>query len=297
MPAVTPEPHQTTALIVNRHGQYLLHLRDANKPISDPGTWSLPGGAREGDETPEEAIARELMEEAGLTIDGLTRFGVVDRPGPDGRPRPHIQIFLGRWDGDPSLIEVGEGIMFAFFDVATMAHLTVAPWAAGVIARHQAAVGPVPPSGGPRAGRGAPNVIGAHLYLERDGEVLLGLRHPDSPFAPLQHHFLAGHCEQESAVACLVREAREEAGLVIDPNDVELVHAVHMLHAPGTRPRLQLVFRARQWKGEPQLLEPDKCVSWDWWPADRLPDPTVPYTRAAIDGIRHGRLYTEMGWA
>ena len=61
-----PEPTQTAALLVNRHGQYLLHLRDAHKPICDPGTWSLPGGAREGTETPAEAIARELLEETGL---------------------------------------------------------------------------------------------------------------------------------------------------------------------------------------------------------------------------------------
>ncbi|MGW6391069.1 hypothetical protein ACWFR1_11300 [Streptomyces sp. NPDC055103] len=44
------------------------------------------------------------------------------------------------------------------------------------------------------------NVIGSHLYLERDGRVLLGLRHPDSAYAPLEHHFLAGHREQESAI-------------------------------------------------------------------------------------------------
>ncbi|MEU1601222.1 hypothetical protein ABZ468_53295 [Streptomyces sp. NPDC005708] len=49
--------------------------------------------------------------------------------------------------------------------------------------------------------------------------------------------------------------------------------------------------------GEPQALEPEKCVSWGWWPADAMPEPTVAYTRAAIDGIRHGRPYTELGWA
>ncbi|WP_327312404.1 NUDIX domain-containing protein [Streptomyces sp. NBC_01235] len=81
-----PEPRQTAALLLNRRGQYLLHLRDAHKPICDPGTWSLPGGAREGDETPEEAVARELLEETGLVLDGLTRYTVVNG---------NIQVFLG----------------------------------------------------------------------------------------------------------------------------------------------------------------------------------------------------------
>lgn len=279
------EPRQTAALLVNRRGQYLLHLRDAHKPICDPGTWSLPGGAREGDETPEEAVARELLEETGLVLDGLTRFTVVD---------DHTRVFLGGWDGDPSRLPVTEGIMFAFFDAATTAQLTMAPWAAEVLARHQAH-GTVPPPRG-HGQQAVPNVVGVHLYLERDGKVLLGLRHHDSPFAPLEHHFLAGHCEQESAVACLIREAREEAGLVIEAEDVELVHAVHVVDTPGTQPRLQLVFRAHRWAGEPRVLEPDKCLGWEWWPLDALPEPLVGYTRAALDGIRNGRLYTELGW-
>ncbi|MET9640114.1 NUDIX domain-containing protein [Streptomyces virginiae] len=143
----------------------------------------------------------------------------------------------------------------------------------------------------------AAHIVGVHLYLERDGKILLGLRHPDCAYAGSTHHFLAGHCEQESAVSCLVREAQEEAGLAIDPADVELVHLLHVVDRPGGQPRMQLVFRARRWLGEPQLREPDRCVSWAWWPLDALPEPIVPYTRAAVEGIRAGRPYTELGWS
>ncbi|MEH0542002.1 NUDIX domain-containing protein [Streptomyces sp. B21-105] len=280
------EPRNSAALLVNRRGQYLLHLRDAHKPICDAGLWSLPGGACEGDETLEEAVVRELLEETGLVLEGLTRYAVVDG----------IQVFLGGWDGDPSRLPVTEGIMFAFFDAATTAHLTMAPGAAQVIARHQAAPVTPRPQPQPPVRETVLNAVGAHLYLERDGEILLGLRHPDSPFAPLKHHFLAGHCERESAVACLVREAREEAGLEIAAGDVELAHVVHVVDSPTGRPRLQLVFRARRWKGEPRLLEPDKCLSWDWWPLDALPEPMVAYARTAVAGIRAGRPYSELGW-
>lgn len=153
---------------------------------------------------------------------------------------------------------------------------------------------PAPPASGHP--RGLAQIIGVHLYAERDGRLLLGLRHPDSAFAPLEHHFLAGHCERESAVACLVREAMEEAGLLIDPADVDLAHAVHVVDAPATSPRLQLVFRASRWRGEPVLREPDKCVAWGWWPLDALPDPMVGYARTAIEGMRAGRFYSEHGW-
>ncbi|MFJ3877843.1 NUDIX hydrolase [Streptomyces sp. NPDC090077] len=64
---------------------------------------------------------------------------------------------------------------------------------------------------------------------------------------------------------------------------------------PGDQPGTGFVFRARRWTGTPEVREPDRCVSWDWWPADALPEPVVPYARTAIEGIRAGRLYSEIG--
>ncbi|MFG2561958.1 NUDIX domain-containing protein [Streptomyces sp. NPDC048496] len=146
--------------------------------------------------------------------------------------------------------------------------------------------------------RGPPrSIVGVHLHLQDEhGRILLGLRHPDSKFAPTAWHFLAGHCEREAAITCLVREAKEEAGLTIDPADVELVHLVHLVDSPGARPRIGLVFRARSWSGTPEILEPDRCVEWRWWDPQDLPVEVVPYIRLAIHGILGGRLYSEIGW-
>ncbi|MGA5065197.1 NUDIX hydrolase [Streptomyces exfoliatus] len=148
-----------------------------------------------------------------------------------------------------------------------------------------------------KAGSGAvKNMIGAHLFLERDGLTLLGLRHPDSAFAPGHWHALAGHVERESVRSFLVREAYEEAGLVIAPADLTLVHTVHVLDRPDADPRIQLFFAASRWSGEPQIREADKCTAWGWWPLDGLPEATVAYTRVAIEGIVAGTAYTELGW-
>ncbi|CAL9360483.1 hypothetical protein SUDANB105_00654 [Streptomyces sp. enrichment culture] len=291
------DPRGTAALLVDSRGRYLLHLRDANKPICDPGTWSIPGGNREGTETCRQAVERELREETGLTVP-LKEFTVVDCVGPDGN-KGRIRVYLGAWDGEADELPCAEGIMFRHFDAATTRYLTMCPWTQEVIDLHQTLtpVPPVAPAQGRTCSRARLNVVGVHLYLEQHGKVLLGLRHPDATFAASTHHFLAGHCEQESAIACLVREAEEEAGLVIDPVHVELAHVVHMVDEPDGQPRIGMVFRAHRWQGEPEVREPDRCVSWDWWPVDALPSRIVPYTRAAIDGIRSGRLYSELGWA
>lgn len=49
-------------------GMILTYLRDDFAHIPWPGLWDLPGGGREGDETPEACALRELHEEFGLTL-------------------------------------------------------------------------------------------------------------------------------------------------------------------------------------------------------------------------------------
>ena len=49
-------------------GMILCYLRDDFAHIPWPGMWDLPGGGREGDETPEACVLRELKEEFGLVF-------------------------------------------------------------------------------------------------------------------------------------------------------------------------------------------------------------------------------------
>ncbi|GAA3442117.1 hypothetical protein Pve01_61870 [Planomonospora venezuelensis] len=48
------------------------------------GLWSVPGGRVEPGESDAEAVAREVLEETGLTVAVGSLAGVVDRPGPGG---------------------------------------------------------------------------------------------------------------------------------------------------------------------------------------------------------------------
>lgn len=43
-------------------------LRDNKSDIPYPNTWELPGGGREGDESPFECVAREVYEELGIHL-------------------------------------------------------------------------------------------------------------------------------------------------------------------------------------------------------------------------------------
>lgn len=301
---VKPEAANASALIYNDRGEYLLHLRDyLPGQIWEPGMWSLLGGGREPqDATLEHTVRRELAEEAGLDLADLSPFGTEYASHDDGTTLP-IAIYAGRWNGDPRELHLTEGVMLAWFAPDDLHRLRISDTTSDLVRRHAASLPPVQSGPEPEEQRLAsphgtvPNIIGVHLYLERpDGTVLLGLRHPDSAFAPSTWHVLAGHCEQENAIDCLIREAKEEAGLHIERQDVELVHVVHHIGKPRNPPRMGLFFRARTWSGEPVLREPDKCTQWKFWDPAALPDDLVPYTRLAIAKIQNGELYSETGW-
>lgn len=55
------------AVIKNSEGKFLV-LKRRDDEIAYPGLYTFPGGKMEGDETVEEALAREALEEAGLRL-------------------------------------------------------------------------------------------------------------------------------------------------------------------------------------------------------------------------------------
>ncbi|MEU7072948.1 NUDIX domain-containing protein [Streptomyces narbonensis] len=299
-----PEPVNASALIHDGTGRYLLHLRD-HKPgvIWQPGAFALLGGGRtHDDESLESTLLRELSEEVpDLRLEDVKPYAVESATSVDGLSVP-VRVFAGRWRGNPDRLRLHEGVLLRWFAVDELDRLRLSPATRDLIRRHAAenpadsepAAAPPVWDGGSRV---VLNGVGVHLHLEdAEGRVLLGLRHPDSKYAGDTWHYLAGRCEQESALSCLVREAWEEAGLVIDPADVELAHVVHVVDTPGSLPLMQLIFRARRWEGTPEVRESDKCLTWQWWPRDELPNPIVSYTRTAITAISEGHLYSQLGW-
>jgi 8-oxo-dGTP pyrophosphatase MutT (NUDIX family) len=59
----------TVILLENMQGSIAFQLRDNRPDVSYPDHWGLFGGWLEGDETPEQGIQREMVEELGLPLE------------------------------------------------------------------------------------------------------------------------------------------------------------------------------------------------------------------------------------
>jgi 8-oxo-dGTP diphosphatase len=64
-----PEKFTACKLAYILDGKLLVYLRDDFAHIPFPNMWDFPGGVREGGETPEQCVLRELEEEFGIKLE------------------------------------------------------------------------------------------------------------------------------------------------------------------------------------------------------------------------------------
>lgn len=100
-------PFDGAKIAILRGDDVLTLLRDDRPDIPYPNQWDLPGGGREGGETPFETAARELHEELFLTI-SQDRVIYHREEASYSSPHRRIHFFVARWEGlSDRLIRLG----------------------------------------------------------------------------------------------------------------------------------------------------------------------------------------------
>ena len=121
----------------------------------------------------------------------------------------------------------------------------------------------------------------------KDGKLLLAKRkgsHGASEYA-----FPGGHLEfGESFEDCARRETLEEAGIKIKNIRFQLV--TNLTKYPGKH-YAHIGLIADWASGEPQLLEPDKSESWNWFDLNHLPSNLFESCKLAVKSYRTGKVY------
>lgn len=135
----------------------------------------------------------------------------------------------------------------------------------------------------------------AYLVLIKEGQVLL-LRRFNTGYQDGNYSIVAGHLDGgETTKQCIIREASEEAGIKLSPEDLEVVHVMHRLSSD--REYFDIYLRAQKWTGNVTNMEPDKCDELKWYRMDSLPDNMLPEVKLALESISKNVHYGEFGWA
>jgi len=132
-----------------------------------------------------------------------------------------------------------------------------------------------------------------HLFLVRHGQVLL-LRRFDTGYEDGKYSVIAGHLEGgEEVKAAAVREAREEAGIDIAPEDLDVVG---VMHRRSDDERVDFFCVATLWAGQVANREPHRCDQLAWFDVEALPGNIIPYVRRALDNYLGGVWFDSFGW-
>jgi 8-oxo-dGTP diphosphatase len=135
--------------------------------------------------------------------------------------------------------------------------------------------------------------VAVHIFLLQGEEVLL-LRRQNTGYEDGRLSVVAGHVEPgESVTRAALREIREEVGLALAP---ERLQVVGVMHRKSEDERVDFFLACRLAHEEPRNCEPGRCSELRWVPLGDLPQDTIPYVRAALKNYRRGVWFEEFGW-
>lgn len=133
-----------------------------------------------------------------------------------------------------------------------------------------------------------------YLILRRKDEVLL-LRRANTGYQDGKYSLIAGHVDgDELATNEIKREAKEEAGINIDPSKLKFVHVAHRLNRNQVgQERIDLFYELWEWDGEVLNSEPEKCDDLSWYPIKKLPENMLPFVRLVLNDVANNVYYSE----
>ena len=126
--------------------------------------------------------------------------------------------------------------------------------------------------------------VGVGLLVIKNGtHVLLAQR--KGKHGANEYGGLGGHMENgESAHETIMREMHEEAGSELKITKPRII-SITNVRKYSPKHFIDIGMTADWISGEPVLVEPEKFVSWDWYPLNNLPEPLFEFVKIYIDVI------------
>ena len=137
--------------------------------------------------------------------------------------------------------------------------------------------------------------IGVDIFLERKNEIsgrkqILMLKRAGTGYCDGYFDLPGGHLEaNEDIFDGMIREAKEEIGITIKREYMEILHIYHRYKGG----MLKFVFKTDKYDGTPINNEPDKCEKIEWIDFENLPENIVPSIKIELDNIKNGVYYSK----
>lgn len=128
------------------------------------------------------------------------------------------------------------------------------------------------------------------VMVIKDGKVLLGKN--KQAFGIGKHGLPGGHLEyMESFKDCVKRELKEECGI-----EVENLKFLTIANSKDDLPyhNVHIILTADWKSGEPKVLEPEKCESWDWYDMENPPKPLFKNVELSLESYKTGKNYFDI---
>lgn len=131
------------------------------------------------------------------------------------------------------------------------------------------------------------------VILEEDKKVLV-MRRCNTGWMDGKYTLPAGHFDGgETVKRTAVREAKEELGIEISEQDLDIVHVLHIMTDVEY---IAYFLRAKKWTGDVVNAEPDKCDNIEWVSLDDLPENTIPFVGRTLVNYKNGVMFSEEGF-
>lgn len=140
--------------------------------------------------------------------------------------------------------------------------------------------------------RGTTNIPVVCLVIKNNEGKVLFIKRQNTGWQDGYYALPGGHLEEgESFKQAAVREAHEEVGLLLKPNQLEHLETRHMFYPAGIR--IGASFAVKSWQGKPINAEPEKSSEVAWLDPQHLPPNTIDYDAFRVT---HHQPYVETGW-
>lgn len=136
--------------------------------------------------------------------------------------------------------------------------------------------------------------VTVQIVLIKENKILLMKRY-NTGYEDGRYSLPGGHVEKgEEIKQAAIREVNEEIGVEIDKENLEVLHVLYRKVEDNAY--VDFILECKEWSGEIEIKEKDKCNEIKWADITNLPCNVIPFIKKIFTKEHKGEYYISYGW-